>query len=288
MIAEVDLSGAAKTLDGMLEANLGTMPTLRVLWALDVIGWLSRTQIASLLESHADEHVRAAAVRLLVEHPDHVRNSADDVAWLTRAATDDKSGLVRLAIASALVRFTPEDRLPIARALARHAEDAADRRQPLMIWYGLEPCVPLHPQAALEIAAETPMLSLAGFIARRVTHDLDTRPDGAAQLVQLLQRLDASQDERRLRLLAGMTAALQGWRKAQPPVGWEQAAASLAASQSPETVRLTRELSVVFGDGPHHGRTPRHRRRRQCRRRSPPIRRAIARCRPSGQPRTIA
>jgi putative heme-binding domain-containing protein len=188
-------------------------------------------------------------VALLLEHPDHARHAAQDAALLTRLAEEDSTGLLRLYLASALPRIEQPYRLPLARALASHAGDAGDRQQPLMIWYGIESSVATNPREALAIAAQTPMLQLSRFIARRLTHDLETRPEGVEQLVQLAARLGESERARQRELLEGMAAALSGWRRATPPAGWPAAQAALAASSHADVVRLTRELSVVFGDG---------------------------------------
>ncbi|MCA9052307.1 MAG: c-type cytochrome, partial [Planctomycetaceae bacterium] len=248
-LANVDLSEAATALEWMIDADESRVMTLRALWGLDVIGQLSFERLKSLAYFNPDEYVRATAVKLLVAHP-QCGQRADEIAFMLGSfAHGDKSGLVRLAIASALQRMEPQGRLSIARELAKHAEDASDHQQPLMIWYGIESTVPANPQAALTIAAETPMLQLARFIARRLTHDLQSRPEAAAELVQRLSTLSDQQNDRRTALLQGMSAAVEGWRRATPPAGWDAAAQALAASSDPDVVRLARELSVVFGDG---------------------------------------
>ncbi|MFV0443844.1 MAG: PVC-type heme-binding CxxCH protein [Planctomycetaceae bacterium] len=248
-VAGTDLDDAAQALEWLIDSDESAVTTLRAMWGLDVIGSLSRQRLLGLLKHSPNEYVRTNAVRLLVSHPDHARHLDQDRDVLTGLAKSDPSGRVRLEIASALSAFPAAARLQIAGQLAIHQEDVDDHQQPLMIWYGIESAVPVLPEASLRIAAETPMLKLAGFIARRLTHDLETHPERAAQLVDLLKTVDDSQASRRKALLEGMSAALQGWRKAQAPAEWEAVAAMLAKSSDADVVRLTRELSLVFGDG---------------------------------------
>jgi len=70
-------------------------------------------------------------------------------------AARDPSPVVRLAISSALQRIDPAERWRIAEGLVGHAEDAGDHNLPLMVWYGVEPLVPLDPDRALKVAAHS-------------------------------------------------------------------------------------------------------------------------------------
>lgn len=244
-----DLDAVVRPLADILRSESDEILALRALWTLDAMGRLTREHLKLVLESGSEEHLRAHAARLLVTLPQSAGQAAEDTALLTNLAVNCNQPLVRLYLASALQAIEPQYRLRLAHALALHAEDAHDRQQPLMIWYGIEPVVATDPTASLAIAAETPMPQLVRCIARRLTHELESRPEGAAALVPLLHRLAGMDDARCVELLSGMTAALQGWRHAKAPAGWETTAAVLAASKNSEVARLSRELSVVFGDG---------------------------------------
>ena len=86
------------------------------------------------------------------------------------------SGLVRLHLASALQRLPLEARFPIATALASHAEDATDRDQPLMIWYGVEPAVTAHPDKAIALALSSKIPTVRRLITRRLTEEIEKTP----------------------------------------------------------------------------------------------------------------
>jgi hypothetical protein len=75
---------------------------------------------------------------------------------------------VRLSLASALQRIPVNARLSIAQGLLARAEDANDPNLPLMIWYGVEPVVPLHKTEALRLASQCKIPLVREFIARRV------------------------------------------------------------------------------------------------------------------------
>ena len=244
-----DLTEATAALEWMVDAGENRVTTLRALWGLNIIDRLPFERLKSLAYFSRDEFIRAAAVRLLVEEPRY-HSQAGEISFLLGSfGRNDKSGLVRLAIASALSRIDPKYRLEIARELARHGEDADDAQQPLLIWYGIESSVPADAAAAIQIAKETPILKLTEFIGRRLTHDLESRPQGAAALTLMLGSLGDDQNDRRRAVLTGMSEAVRGWRRADPPSGWEIVAEQLAKAEDSEVQRLSRELSVVFGDG---------------------------------------
>jgi hypothetical protein len=67
-----------------------------------------------------------------------------------------------------LQRVPVNRRLTIAEGLVSHAEDVADPSLPLMIWYGIEPAVPLQRTEALAFASRSKIPLVREFIARRV------------------------------------------------------------------------------------------------------------------------
>ena len=191
---------AAGRLDGkthaalveILRGNPDVSRKLRALWALQVTGGLAPDGDAAnrdsgfikrpldlrarameppaspiLLEllEHPDENLRWWAVQLLGEDRNVSTRVLQQFAGLAR---EDKSSFVRLAIASALQRLPPANRWTIAERLAAHAEDIADPNLPLMIWYAIEPAVPLDRARALRFASETKIPLLREFVTRRL------------------------------------------------------------------------------------------------------------------------
>ena len=137
---------------------------LRALWALHATGGASEALLVRLL-NHTSEHMRWWCVQLLCEDK---KVSPAVLAKLTTLAKEDKSPLVRLALASALQRLPLADRWPVAEALAAHAEDAVDPNLPLMLWYAIEPLVPTDRGRALHLMAKCQFPQVREFITRRL------------------------------------------------------------------------------------------------------------------------
>jgi putative heme-binding domain-containing protein len=81
-------------------------------------------------------------------------------------------------------------------------------------------------------------------LARRLAEDIETRPQ---PLEALLAFATEAKPEVQADLLAGLSAAFTGWRKAPKPAGWETLVAKLG--NRPELTDTVRELSALFGDG---------------------------------------
>ncbi|MFN0078797.1 MAG: PVC-type heme-binding CxxCH protein [Prosthecobacter sp.] len=166
-----------------------------------------------------------------------------------------KDGLVRLHLASALQRLPLAARWPIATALAKRAEDANDRQQPLMIWYGIEPAVAAEPMKGVELIREAKIPTVRRLVARRIAEMIEDKPGAVDALVALMtERADVRGD-----VLSGMAAGLDGFSSAKKPKGWDalssQARQSLEArgkdAKDPSSGELGHitTLSVVFGSG---------------------------------------
>jgi hypothetical protein len=166
-------SDTHERLQNLLRDNWGergsTRVALRALWALYVTSGLNDQEIARLLDDKS-EHLRWWAIKLLA---DDNEVSGALMQRFTRMARDDKSGLVRLGLASLLQRLGNADRWPIAEALCEHAQDANDQNLPLMIWYGIEPIVPSDSTRAVKLMASTKMSLVRQFIARRLAAGYD-------------------------------------------------------------------------------------------------------------------
>lgn len=191
----------------------------------------------ALLASKSEGH-RAMGVRWLVE------DSAEDnsvVPQLVNLAKTDPSALVRLELASALQRLVNEDgRFELATALSAHAEDADDRQQPLMIWYGIAPAVAADPDRAIALALSSKLPTVTRLIARRLAENLEKTPEPVNEL------LSRATPENRLPILRGLNEGLKGWSKAPKPAAWDMI---VKAGGNEEVETLLRELSLVFGDG---------------------------------------
>ena len=172
---------------------------------------------------------------------------------LRKLAQTEPSGLVRLHLASALQRLPFEARWPIATALAQHEEDANDRQQPLMIWYGIEPAVAADPMKGVEFIASAKIPTVRRLVARRIAEDIEKQPAAVDALVALMtERAEVRGD-----VLAGMAAGLEGFSSAKKPAGWsdgvvEKWVSGTPAPQNSNTPSLqshVRQLSLTFGTG---------------------------------------
>lgn len=202
-----------------------------------------------------NEHERVAKLRQLWTVEEKL-----DAGLLEKLAKSDASGLVRLELASGLQRLPLEARFPIATALANHAEDANDRQQPLMIWYGIEPAVAAYPQQALALIASSKIGTVRRLVTRRLMEEIEKQPAAIDGLVALALGLDSAAGKAegdvpaQLRtsikeILMGMAAGLEGWSKAPKPKAWDALVAALGKAGDDESKRLAQQLSIVFGSG---------------------------------------
>lgn len=174
-----------------------------------------------------------------------------DFARLTVLAKTDPSGLVRLHLASALQRLPLEARWPIATALAQHEEDANDRQQPLMIWYGIEPAVAADPMKGVEFIASAKIPTVRRLVVRRIAEDIEKQPAAVDALVALMTKEAAVRED----ILAGMAAGLDGFSTAKKPKGWDELATRSEGFQPssdgkmPSLLDHTKTLSLIFGSG---------------------------------------
>ena len=181
---------------------------------------------------HPTESEKAQALRELSE------SGAPLLSGACQMFAKDPSGIVRLTVASQMQRLPFESRWPIATALAKHTEDANDRQQPLMIWYGIEPAVAAAPEKALELIASAKIPTVRRLVARRLAEEIEKQPAAVDGLVALMLK----QPELRNDVLSGLAAGLEGWSSAKKPKGWDELVSSVPGP-------VTQQLSVVFGSG---------------------------------------
>ncbi|MBL9116457.1 MAG: c-type cytochrome [Verrucomicrobiaceae bacterium] len=176
-------------------------------------------------------------------------SNRSDKTYAVKVASE---GLARLHEASALQKLPLADRWPIATALAQREEDARDRDQPLMIWYGIEPAVAADPAKGIELVSKAKIPTVRRLVTRRIVEDYEK--NGAH--IEALVVLATKSDEARTDILQGMAAALKGVASAPKPKGWDElvvrASARSGTSERAEA-RTTNpeitELSLVFGSG---------------------------------------
>ena len=230
--------GAREALLTILKDNADVTRKLRALWALNAINGLSIDQLVGLM-SHDSEHLRAWAIRLLVA--EHGVTSKEMLAKLTELAEKDPSPRVRLAIASALQRLPLNQRLPVAAALAGHAEDAKDSNLPLMIWYAVEPVV----GDGYEFIGKAKIPMLREYTARRVA----SGDDNLLALETLMRLLRAREDAAvRLDVLKGINAALAGRKKVEPPPSAHAMFHQLQKNASKEEREELFQVALIFED----------------------------------------
>jgi putative membrane-bound dehydrogenase-like protein len=201
-------------------------------------------------ECHDNDGVHRTSGRIYKIIYGEPKNQPLDKAWLTRMdrpnqldqgyqVTPASEGLKRLHQASALQRLPLAERWPIATELAQRSEDADDRQQPLMIWYGIEPAVAADPKRGVELVAAARMATVRRLVTRRIVEDFDQNGVQIDALVALAQR-----DEMvRADVLAGMATALKGVASAPKPKGWDELVTKVVPTAE------VRELSLVFGSG---------------------------------------
>ena len=250
-IAEGSLpDGLAEMLNRLLNEESDPVLRLRALWSLNLTGKLTRERLVALLHDK-DEHLRVWAIRLLTDRwpidcitgpmPGAVRvPDLELIQEFKTLARSDSSGLVRLTLTSTLQRLPVSSRPAMAAALVARKEDATDAQLPLMVWFGLIPVSDSSPAALLEVARACEWPSTLKWITRSLASRMDTNP---APLNALLSQARPGQRES---VLAGISEALQGWRKATKPEAWDRFAASLASQGHDGALR---DLSAVFGDG---------------------------------------
>ncbi len=237
-----ELNLAQEKLWALLNHQKEVSIRLRALWSLYCIGGVSQADLIGLLED-SNEHIRTWSIRLLV---DAGSPSEGTIRALETLGESESSGLVLTTLASILQRFPLERRWDLAESIASHPEFNDDLVLPLMLWYAIEPSVMSSPTRAARFASTQSFGPLPEFIARRLTYELQERPELTGLIVAELSTTDS---ETRRELLRGMVAALQGLSRADEPPGWRAVQDRLVVDPEVEVQELSRSLAVLFGDG---------------------------------------
>ena len=228
-------------LRSMYTSNADVTRRLRALWALYVTGGASEQW---LIEQLADRNprIRVWVIRLLSDQP----VSPQSIDAFNHLSKREESKLVKLYLISALQKLPLLDRMKISQHLVNDPEDADDHNIPLMLWYAIEPAVPVHVDHAVVLAMNSKIPKLREFIARRLTTEISTNPRPINELLCWLPNADEAAT---LDVLLGMTEALKGWRKAPQPENWAILVQKTNQGDNDLLKQMVRELSVVFGDG---------------------------------------
>jgi putative membrane-bound dehydrogenase-like protein len=236
---KLDAEATQIALQKIVHGEFEVTRRLRAVWTLHVCGLLTDTDVEQLLSAsgHKSEYLRAWAIQLDLED-----NTPSQLTRLAEMSRSDDSPLVRLYLASALQRLPLEDRWEIAAGLVRHADDAEDHNLPLMIWYGIEPLVPLDTERALAIAAESRIPVVRQFIYRRAA----TNEHSMQSLLGLLttEKQLASQKL----ILAEIAAVLSKRGRLKMPADWPRVFVELAKSEDAQVRQHAQLVTVKFGD----------------------------------------
>jgi len=94
---------------------------------------------------------------------------------MAKLAATDSSPVVRLYVASGLLRVDPKRRMETVAALLGHGEDASDHNLPLMYWYAAEPVVGLGTEEGLSLLKQSKIPRVREFITRRMVSTAKTK-----------------------------------------------------------------------------------------------------------------
>lgn len=216
---------------------------LRALWALHVTGGIEDARMEMLLNDR-DPHVRVWAIRLLSERG---VPGGSVLQRFEQLAARDASPVVRLALASVLQRLPIDLRWGIMTNLVKHGEDAADPNLPLMLWYALEPMVPVDPQRALDLAVAGEIPLVRQYVARRVVDEVASQgPRG--ELAPLARVLAEAPDAALKDLIVGAGEGARGRKRLPMPANWARAYARTKASEDGEIRSQAIRLALILGD----------------------------------------
>jgi putative membrane-bound dehydrogenase-like protein len=220
-----------------------TVNRLRYLFALHATKSLEQ---APLWISFTQPEISPLLIRLLCGEHDRESKLLQKVSksWLLDAAKS-KDAATLLALCSVLHRFSDEDRWSLVEELANGGSFEEDANLPLMVWYGIEPCVRQDPKRALKLAVNSKLTKPRKYIVRRLCEP-DLRKENLAAVVAAIA--STSDAAVQLSMLAGMSEAFAGLKNQPLPKGWDQLAAKLANNDNQEIKKLVRTLSLIFGD----------------------------------------
>ncbi len=205
---------------------------LEAFWAVNACGGFDEKYALKTL-AHSHPMVRYWAVRLLGDRwPSYepgrdMRVKRERTAWdfqackaLVDLARSEADVEVRTQLASTARRLPAADALPILRELLLRNEDAADRHQPLLLWWALESKCGTEREAVLAMLGDRALWTapifqhtIASRLGQRFTAE---HTDGGLEICARLFALAPTRDDQ-LKLAAGMDAGLQGSDEGKVP-----------------------------------------------------------------------
>jgi putative heme-binding domain-containing protein len=99
----------------------------------------------------------------------------------------------------------------------------------------------------VELIREVKIPTVRRLVARRIAEMIKEKPQAVDALVALM--LEAKSDNLLTDILDGLAAGLEGFSSAKKPKYWDIIAPVLIGDGSDKTIKLTRDLSLVFGSG---------------------------------------
>ncbi len=239
-----DMAESRARLKRQFAESPSTPKKLRAVWAQHVTGGVEPEILHAML-SAGDEYLRAWAIQLAIPEvlPGTTPRPLSTVAArkLRDLAASDDSPLVRLYIASALQRIPRQQRWDIAAALLGHGEDADDHNLPLMIWYGVEPLVPLDVRRAMTLAKQSRIPLVSRFIARRAAAE-------PATLEQLVAEIPEVSPAQQRMILDEILEAFKGRVEIPMPDSWQAAYTHLLESQDEQVQDKADRIAILLGD----------------------------------------
>ena len=212
---------------------------LRFLWALHSTGGVGEKRLTELLD-HSNEHVRSWAVRLIGEEG---CPTEDQFEKIRKLASNGKSRMVRLYVASSFPRFSEEQKWTLAKDLLLDFGYAEDKNIPYMTWYALLPLVEADPGRAMEFLSSCADAQVYKNIVRRIASDFDLNVDLMPKLVTAISDALIRGDLLQARAgVRGIEEALHGLRGIEPPSNWE----ALTQSVDAGVRAVATELDPVF------------------------------------------
>lgn len=228
--------GTPEALLKMFKEEKDVTRRLRALWVLEAIDQLGGLKIDDLANDR-EEVIRAWAYRhgFLDSNP----------FVINFALTNEKSPFVLAAAASALQRTDPKRAWAGGDMLLQNTLIAADPNLSLLLWYGIERWFNQDPNAAF-----TWLPTMKNPLVRRNSvRLLLSMPAQDAHLEGLMKVIDrTSTEEARIDLLRGIREALAGVKSVTAPKDWSDTYAKLQKTKSPEVLRETEAVAVLFGD----------------------------------------
>jgi putative membrane-bound dehydrogenase-like protein len=225
LIADRHDAAALPPLRALLKHESGQL-ALEALWALHTSGGFDDALAIETLR-HANPSVRSWTIRLL---GDSKKLSPALQPRLVELARTEPDLHVRTQLAASCKRWPTPAALPIVRELCLRSEDAADKHQPLLIWWALESKAAGSRTELLSLFKEpafwdTPLVArhLIARLGQRYTAERTSENLDAAAMLLALAPSPGHLD----RLIAGMSEGLRGDALQAPPAALKTRVAAL-------------------------------------------------------------